>query len=739
MLSLSQLRAELSRFCDLDSELVATVDGNDFLARFHQRGQSVQLRIAQDGNRVLESRDGEQNRHLTYNGLLGSREFGDLKRFAEAQRALLNRDAPYISVVESHLPIVGALEAQPSEQAATGDLFERANNWLLSGHDGSVQILALIVDGPAGIGKTHLIRRLVHERLRNFGPGSPPPILHVQSRGRKLTTLNDVIAGTLQSMRLTLTFDQVPILARRGLLQIAIDGFDELADPDGYDTAWASVRDFLEDIGGNSALLLAGRETFIDAVSVRRALPRLDTPATAAVHLRHLVPLEARRWLVSQGWSEARLEALERAGLLEKDSYALRPFFISQIGKVQEASDFEDFMSFPLKALVDKIIERESKILGGISSSVSETEIGSLLLSFYQEVARDMSDLETDAIEDSSLSLIAELVFANRLAAEHVTMLRHRVRSLVLLETDVSPERRRFSHTEIQDFFLSLSYLSNIIAGEIPKSVRRNIIGSDTLETFIDVIAGVDRNRANALIISINSKLQRRDLEERERKNIAALGLAAVSSCGETAPPLEITEAVLDEAILRGNVGKCRLSSVDFAQLDVRGADLSSLQLLDCKVGVLIANDASLFPPNFPEAGALFVEEKGRRKQVVDPRLARDWLHSHSTRSIASSGGGSNRTPFEELFEKLCRVIIRHNWIRWNDDDREGRLLDSPFWEKLKDLLVQEELLISRSLAAQGPRSEFIKIRRARDFLDAFSSDPEINRVRSRVAALVAD
>ena len=60
-----------------------------------------------------------------------------------------------------------------------------------------------------------------------------------------MTFLQDLIAFSLQTLRLNVTYDQVPVLARHGLVSIAIDGFDELGDPNGYDLAWGQVNDLI--------------------------------------------------------------------------------------------------------------------------------------------------------------------------------------------------------------------------------------------------------------------------------------------------------------------------------------------------------------------------------------------------------------------------------------------------------------------------------------------------------------
>ena len=104
-------------------------------------------------------------------------------------------------------------------------------------------VRVMLIDGPAGIGKTKLIEFLTASRADRFRTTGRPLVLHVQSRGRVLTFLQDLIAFSLQRLRLEVTFDQLPVLVRHGLVTLAIDGFDELGDPNGYDLAWGQVNE----------------------------------------------------------------------------------------------------------------------------------------------------------------------------------------------------------------------------------------------------------------------------------------------------------------------------------------------------------------------------------------------------------------------------------------------------------------------------------------------------------------
>ena len=58
----------------------------------------------------------------------------------------------------------------------------------------------MLIDGPAGIGKTRFIEFLAWARANRFLTMQDPLILHVQSCGRVLTYLQDLIAFSLQRL-----------------------------------------------------------------------------------------------------------------------------------------------------------------------------------------------------------------------------------------------------------------------------------------------------------------------------------------------------------------------------------------------------------------------------------------------------------------------------------------------------------------------------------------------------------
>lgn len=724
---------ELSLFADLDSVPKVLSEGENFSVKFTSGGVSVSIKLPKDGGGVVREKRGDMNfTHSSYKSLLASANFGNLRRLAEAQKALIKSESPYIIDERAHLPIVGSLHLNISDDTnGGGDLLKDISAWLVSGQGNESSppaTRALVLDGPAGIGKTHLIKKLAFKSASLYGPGSAPPILHVQSRGRKLTNLNDVLAGTLQALRVSLTFDQVPVMVRHGLLQVAFDGFDELADPNGYETAWGSLRDFVEDLSGQGLIVLAGRDTFINAQSIRRSVLLLNSESTVAAHLRPLDPQEAKHWLESKKSSASKIKQMESFGFFEENSYALRPFFLAKISEfTKDGKAFNQFADAPLTTLVNAMLQREGALA---SRKISGVDFSMIYRELLMEVARDMADSEVDSVEVSTLNLIAEMIFGKYLAGDDLAVSIHRVSSISLLEGDAKSGTRAFPHTEVMSYFLSMAYANLLVEGDYPKSIRRGILGRDFLLTFNEVLAAEGAEIATKFCAAAQNVLDRRLLDGRGGRNVASLLLAALDK-DLVSFDYRISNQQIDEALVRGAMPTGSIVSVEFSTLDVRGADLSSAKFNECSVVKLIADGATKLPIGFPRPLQLTVDQDGTAIDVDQDEIP-VWIEQHTISPEVSSSG-----RHWALFERICRAMVRQFSIRAAGDDPGARLLSREEWREIKRVLDEEGVLqVRENVAARGPKADFYRIENAREYLIPSGHSKEGARVIARIKAL---
>ena len=386
-MDMEAIERDLAIFSDLGTKPPTVFPmGDRTLVRMFRGGIELEVEFHEHGRgRVIERLLDEHIEHIhaSYKALLASERFANLRKWAESQQVVLehlNQD------MDNRLPVFGQLSED-------GHLIgpEEFDQILVDSSAARDAISVMLIDGPAGIGKTRFIELLCFQRARNYIAQQRPLILHVESRGRVMTFIQDLIAYSLQRMRLPVTFDQIPILVRHELVTLAIDGFDELGDPSGYAHAWAQLNDLMSDVRGGGTVILAGRDTFIGPERIKRDIKALRTTDTVnALSLKSPRPDEARRWLAGHGWTQADLQSVEE--LFEAGSYALRPFFLAQLAHNEVASAIKTKTAgIPLAFLVDLMISREVTKFGDVVEGVmAEDERYAFVRGFLREAARFM-------------------------------------------------------------------------------------------------------------------------------------------------------------------------------------------------------------------------------------------------------------------------------------------------------------------------------------------------------------
>jgi hypothetical protein len=297
-MNIETLIADLAPFTDLGAEPPhAAFTDSGILVRLSRLGDEISL-LFENGH-IIEQSDSEERKHRNLRALLASPRFANMGRWADSQKLILKN---YIQ--NETLPLSGH-----SEHAVGG--IDVVDDILKLGIDGKKRNIVLIIDGPAGIGKTSFIRKISYERAMQYRVRQLPLILHVESRGRVLQNITDLMAFSLQTLRVPVTYDQVPALVRNGLVTLAIDGFDELGDPNGYELAWAQLNDLIESARGNGSFILSGRETFISSARISKALPSIDCnlDSLSSYTIDPILPHIAREWLRSKGWADETLNS----------------------------------------------------------------------------------------------------------------------------------------------------------------------------------------------------------------------------------------------------------------------------------------------------------------------------------------------------------------------------------------------------------------------------------------------
>ncbi|MBR1124767.1 hypothetical protein JQ628_24805 [Bradyrhizobium lablabi] len=700
----------------------------EIVVRLIRYGESTELAVAEDGS-ILETFGEQTLKHANFRALLASDRYGKLRDWSNKQRAYLEGE---LASAGSLIDLWGLINGGQEVDLAQVDQ-------LLSSRQREDSTRVLLIDGPAGIGKTQFIVGLAGARAQRYSVERRPLILHVQSRGRTLSYLYDLIAFSLQRLRLEVTYDQVPVLAKHGLITVAIDGFDELADPDGYDLAWSQVNDLVELLRGSGSLILAGRETFIGRDRVLRDIASLREGVDEVSVLTLQPPSKgaAIRWLEHQGWTAEQVDAIEE--FLEPSSLALRPFFLKTLSDREVATRLVESSSTSiLSILMEAMIEREIDKFGeAVDRELSEAERRVYLRSFVGETARDMAENGSTSISDATLSWLVEVALPKEVSSDVTRILKARSQAIAFFTNDDRKGHRRFFHDKFYEYFLSVTLIDIVGRRETGKLLARNIFGSSLLETFGDVVAGSTRTEVIRRFLDSSIDLIRNYPPiDRTRKNLAALAIASLSTA-DLVDDFKISMVDIDECRFSGTASGGQLDSLVINQLDCRGGDLSSTEFKDLTILTLIADRETLLPDSIPLP--MRVQDVTMSvKTLTVPEDVQRWVAEH-LRNPPEEEAGLIPVEFKDheaikVLFKACR--LRQYWLRRGDDMYATRILDNPYWPIIENALAQNHLLRVEQRQASGTDARFIHVRQAEDIL---SESPTNIDVRNMYVSLIAE
>lgn len=716
----------LSRELERDLKIFAD-PATDF--SLHEREGSAIIQLIRDGETreyVFNLSKGTvdarhvQKRYSNFAALLSSDEFANIRALRATQRRLISPKLP-----EHFIPPEGELSVRDMREELSLASVENAVRY-----DAQGALSILLLDGPAGIGKTSLIENLVYKR--SDPASNQPPLLHVTSSGSRLTDLSKALAHATQVLRASITFDQVPILVRRGVLQVAIDGFDELVDPSGYKDAWSALREFLGEVASGGPTVLSGRDTFFDQQSFQKKLAeRIANLDLRYARLRSASPDIAKDYLKKSGWMDSYIELADNAKWFTAGSYRLRPFFLSQIARSDGWEELQSAHGSPQAFLVNRFVTREAKLLAGFLP-LPVTTVEEALWNFYCILVEDMAIHEMDTVDAGYLSLALETAFNDLLGQEDLAKLVHRAGSLGLLEADTQGSGRRFPHSEIQNQFLAKALIDSFEANAaIGVFVRRVPITMALSEAFADRLSVVEEIQAKAVVSRIARVAREEAMMSLVSANATALLLASTSSerLDET---LELENVTTNEVRLFGVVSAIRLREVQVGHLDARGADLRSVTFENASIGTLTVDDTTQFGPSLPIITSCIQLESPDQGTVSlrTPAEIATWLSSHHLQEEEDINAA--KLPLVKYFDRLCRKFMRQRQIRNSDTDAAFYLIRDRFWSEAKAILG-DRLTTDTGRNTHGTSDTFFRLLDPERLLKPSSDDPEDRRIRNRI------
>ncbi len=520
----------------------------------------------------------------------------------------------------------------------------------------------VVLDAPAGMGKTTLCSRIAAERAAAWNARtSDHLLLIVSSKGRRLSRLNDAIAATLQDLRVPVYYPEIPVLVRHGLVTLVIDGFDELVNQDGYDDAWYSLTELLDSLAGAGVLVLSSRDTFFsDQEFVQRAqrrdpvwMGRLDF---GFIRLLPWGRPEAAALLDILGVGDAaRDDVLTFYGQIGRGPL-LRPYFIRQLAGAL-GGDEEVDADHLLPLIVDGFLVREAKLL--FPDEVNGVPI---LKEFFWELSAEMRSQERDSLDLDVLQFFLDAVLESHgIPDERRRQIVHRAGAVAFLDSTGERGKRSFPHEIIKDYFYAQRLVAAVQDPDTDPSrlLASGSFGLDLAEAVVEVIDGTrgasaSTRDAQRLFATASERaptdpaalnaaamgfalLRTRNLRREGDLRIAGLHIGGVSLAGATLPNLSIEHSSIGFLDLTdtGAAG-LRISDTLVQRLRVSGATRLSAKLSVAPIALEVLGDGgvkTVYDPSViaRELGRLFLdggrqEEASTEGEQLLDELARRWV-----------------------------------------------------------------------------------------------------------------
>lgn len=705
---------------------VAQSDGAA-LVEMVRDGDELRFMINADGSII--SRNGDKKKYQNAKALIASKEFADLRGLAQTQLRI-DSDLSNVVIVDQELVML-----RGAEPFSSGDGLEVLQG-ALAERSAPGKAKVVLVDGPAGVGKSFLLRRLVHSAAKGFCENFSGivPVLYVASRGRRLSDLSTSFAMATQQVRASFTFDQIPVLVNLGLISVAIDGFDELVDADGYKDAWSALKDFFRQLHGAGSCILAGRDTFFDQQGFveRVAGSGIDFDFYQA-SFRNVASAAGAAYLLKHGFSQQEIDQPFFKRMLEEGAYTLRPVFLHTVTNQRSEGLVATAQSFRGQ-LIASFIAREAGILRrGIFDSEPAVDVEAELYEVFQEIAADMSSRESDEVDPEFVAFVCEVRLSGRIPPQSLDKLKFKAGSIGFLQQG-RPGFLEFPHAEIRNYFLAQHIFSELKERNVPLALQRSVLGTDFLETSLDVL---EDEREEGMYVPafeyLKTIIEVEGSATRLRSNACTLYLVSLSCSDFDIGEYKYLHA--DEAMVRGVARPASIIGADFGIFDLCGADISSVVFDGVSVSKAVVDEKTVFGVSRPQISCLNVAGQSVRRALRDPREISDWLNAHSRSEERRDNGGE--TEYTSYFQKVCRKAHRQFYMREDEESPIGAMLSSPYWPIIRDILVKHERIdFEENKQTGGNPQRLVHIRNARGLLFPEGGDASARAIWDEVRAL---
>lgn len=499
-----RIERDLAPFADPGTLLDLTADRRTVTARWTQRGSDREARftVSMETGVTAHSNGVE----VPYRSFFAAADMADLMTLA---KMTLQSRRQQLFVETRARTMNGDLTT--NDGAATSLLRGAlANPW------GDDATLVVMVIGEAGAGKTRVLQELVRTQASDYLHGRTDHLfLYVNAQGRALARFNEALATELQDLRATLTYHAISTLVRLGLLVPVIDGFDELLGVGGYDDAFSSLSNFIEELDGRGKLIASARSTYYEQEFVARA----NRVSGLGSQVWKQTPVEVLAWGQGEFEQYIRMRA-ERAGLPPEEvalltphvrrafqghneALSTKPLFVARtVDLVLRGVDLSGEGDL-LDELVANYLERErtEKLLDrGGGALLTTGQLRALLVN----LAEEMWNQETRELDRRSVREVAEFVLVTESideAAQRVVI--DRMPDLAFLMPSDRPGSIAFEHETFFGFFLAHAF-ARALGGEgiTPSALlSRSVLPAEVADTTSRLLFEQGHNRPAGAIV----------------------------------------------------------------------------------------------------------------------------------------------------------------------------------------------------------------------------------------------
>ena len=717
-----RIRRDLASFGDPGANVDVEGSARTFRAGWTMRGESREATFSVSPDQgVRVTADGASR--VQYRAFVSGPGMADLRHVAQMIRSAL-KPMPFIPTrAES------AARSGPAIDVLPDLLDEEADTTRV-----------IMVTGGAGAGKTSVLRELVRRQAEAYLSGRTSRLLlYVNAQGRALARLNEALATELQDLKVGLTYHSVAVLAQLGVLVPVIDGFDELLGVSGYDDAFSSLAEFLEQLHGEGQILASARSTYYEEEFLDRAGRATGDQEWSHESVRMLEwSDEDRRHYVDlrieeKGWPPANAETFHKrvintfsgqqhAGLASRPLFFTRVVDLLQRGVSFSGSD--DLLQtlvreYSSRELSDKLLDRHSRPL------MTSAQFGRLM----QELAEEMWNQETRGLDVASIRFVAEyLVHDAGLPDDVKQVIVERLPTMAFLgrhDASSAGGGIAFEHELFFYYFLAKTIRARLDAegADLRVILSRSALPEEVADRATQGMSGSDPAAGNRLRELLDRLSRAAETESRRsaqvRENAGLLVMALLRDPGDpNAHDVEgctIRSVVFPGSHLR-NVTLSRCTLID---VTLRRTDLTATRFIECN-----ARDVRLYEPMVSrestrlELKGLGVDDvagirvPGSQDANYDPAFIADTLRSCGVPLTGDSDPRGPTVPKADLrvMERLVRAYRRTNLVCLQDDNLSS-LFSDRHWPRIRKRLVEHGIVKVEDRATSGRPKQFLRSR----------------------------